>query len=108
MRTSCEQMSDRIVELLYGELSDDGRTSLDAHLAGCDRCRSEIEAFRGARAAVRRVLDEPLPAAARANILRAAAEQAQAAAGHAAPGGSSRPVQRRVPEERPSFWDWLR
>src|SRR5262245_50514172 len=74
MASNCENVSAQMMELLYGELPADARASVDAHVAGCERCRSELEGFERTRAVARRALDEAPPARARAAILKAAAD----------------------------------
>jgi hypothetical protein len=133
MKMSCEQMSDQVMDLLYGELPVAERPAVEAHLAGCERCRAEVEAFRQTRAVVRDALDEPVPARAHASILRAAAEQAGvqlaalaaahetaapavmrartvvAAAAPAARAPAPAPAPARsLVEVRPPFWERLR
>jgi anti-sigma factor RsiW len=39
-----------LVEYLYGEIDDDTRARLDAHLAACADCRETLDGMRGARA----------------------------------------------------------
>ncbi len=46
MATNCEDVSARMMELLYGELPADARASVDAHVAGCARCRGELDGLR--------------------------------------------------------------
>ena len=74
MAINCQDVSARMMELLYGELSGDDRAALEAHLAGCPSCAAELATFQSTRAAARRALDidEP-PARAHQAILRAAA-----------------------------------
>ena len=43
----CQSARDCIVLLNYGELPDELAGVLEQHLAGCDDCREELEAFRG-------------------------------------------------------------
>jgi hypothetical protein len=83
---NCQDVSARMMELLYGELSGDERAAIEAHLAGCASCRAELAGFQSTRAAARRALDadEP-PSRAHQAILRAAA------------GAAKQP--------RPSFWE---
>src|SRR5262245_21459299 len=100
MTSSCDDVNARMMELLYGELPADARATVDAHVAGCARCRSELEGFEKTRALARRALDEAPPARARAAIL-------QAAAAHVA--AQARPVARQpAAPEKVSFWDRLR
>jgi hypothetical protein len=100
MATNCEDVSAQMMDLLYGELPADARANVDAHVAGCARCRSELEGFEKTRAAARAGLDEAPPARAHAAIMKAAAAHLAAQAQPAAP----KPA---VPE-RASFWDRLR
>jgi hypothetical protein len=101
MATSCEDISARMMELLYGELPDADRASFEAHIAGCARCQAEREAFEGTRAMARGALDEPVPARAHAAILRAASEHLKTAA--QATAAAATPAKART-----SFWDWIR
>jgi HEAT repeats len=43
----CQSARDCIVLLNYGELPDELAGALEQHLAGCEDCREELEAFRG-------------------------------------------------------------
>ena len=108
MVMSCQDVSARMLELIYGELGDDERATLETHIAGCADCRAEREGFERTRAVARQALDEPVPARARAAILAAAAAaQAPAAAtpsvaaaprttaAAAAPARTARPPERR-------------
>jgi hypothetical protein len=94
----CQDVSGRMMELLYGELSGDDRAAVEAHLAGCASCRAELAGFEGTRAAARRALDadEP-PARAHQAILRAATAAVAAK--------QSKPIEARAVPRRPSFWE---
>ena len=98
MAINCQDVSARMMELLYGELSGDDRAALEAHLAGCASCAAELATFQSTRAAARRALDadEP-PARAHQAILRAAA--AAVAAKH------PKPIEARAAAPQPSFWE---
>ncbi len=109
MATSCEDVSARMMELLYGELPEGERAAIEAHLgqigqagsdrAGCARCRAELADLQKTQAVARQVLDETPPARAHQAILRAAAAAVAARA----------PVpERRAVPTRASFWDRLR
>jgi hypothetical protein len=100
MATNCEDIGAQMMELLYGELPAEARASVDAHVASCARCRSELEGFERTRALARRGLDEAPPARARAAIMQAAAAHLAAQAQPAA-----RPTA--VPD-KVSLWDRLR
>jgi len=99
MATPCDDVSARMVDLLYGELSSGERAEIDAHVAGCERCRSELEGFEKTRAVARQALDEAPPARVRAAIL-------QAAAAHVA--AQAQPARQAAAPDRVSFWDRLR
>ena len=101
MAIGCEEVSTRMMELLYGELSGEDRAAVDAHLAGCASCRAELAAFQATRIAARRALDDDAPPArAHQAILRAAAAAVAAK--------QPQPIQARaVPARRP-FWERLR
>jgi hypothetical protein len=103
MATSCEDISARMMELVYGELPDADRASFEAHIAGCARCRAERDAFDSTRAMARGALDEPVPARAHAAILRAAGEHLEATRAAAKAAATSAPATPRM-----SFWDWIR
>ena len=111
MASNCEDVSAQMMELLYGELPADARASVDAHVAGCARCRAELDGFEKTRAVARSGLDEAPPARARAAIMQAAAAHlaAQAQAQPAARAGrharegvvlGSAPVALGVPDAR--------
>ena len=95
---SCQSVSARMMDLLYGELSGDERATIEAHLAGCPSCRAELAAFQGTRTSARRALDadEP-PARAHQAILRAAAAAVAAK--------QPRPIEARSATPHPSFWE---
>jgi hypothetical protein len=101
MAIDCQQVSTRMMDLLYGELSGEERATVEAHLAGCASCRAELAAFQGTRAAARRALaaDAP-PARAHDAILRAAAA--------AVAEKQAQPVAARPAPAQPSFWERLR
>jgi anti-sigma factor RsiW len=98
MAITCQDVSARMMELLYGELPGDDRAALEAHLAGCASCAAELATFQSTRAAARRALDtdEP-PARAHRAILRAAAAAVAAK--------QPKPIEARVAAPQPSFWE---
>ena len=98
MAINCQDVSPRMMELLYGELSGDDRAALEAHLAGCASCAAELAALQSTRAAARRAFDddEP-PARAHQAILRAAAAAVAAK--------QPKPVETRAAAPQPSFWE---
>ncbi len=98
MAINCQDVSARMMELLYGELSGDDRATVEAHLAGCASCAAELATFQSTRAAARRALDvdEP-PARAHQAILRASAAAVAAK--------QAKPIEARAAARRPSFWE---
>jgi len=109
MATNCENVSAQMMELLYGELPADARANVDAHVAGCARCRAELDGFEKTRAVARQALDEAPPTRVRAAILNAAAAHLAAQAQPAAAAAVAPPPARKpVVEEKISFWDRLR
>jgi len=100
MASNCEDVSAQMMELLYGELPADARANVDAHVAGCARCRGELESFEKTRAVARQGLDEAPPAGARAAIMAAAAAHLAAQAQPAA--------RKPAAPEHVSFWDRVR
>jgi len=104
MASNCEDVSAQMMELLYGELPADARASVDAHVAGCARCRAELDGFEKTRALARRGLDEAPPARVHAAIM-------QAAAAHLATQAQAQPAaaaRKPAAPETASFWDRLR
>lgn len=61
---ACEDWKERLIAELYGEISEDERRAVRAHLERCDACRLELEELTAARAALR-AADLPVPAAPR-------------------------------------------
>src|SRR4051794_6306446 len=104
MASNCEDVTAHMMELLYGELPADARASVDAHVAGCARCRAELDGFEKTRALARTGLDEAPPARARAAIMQAASAHLAAAQAQARPVGARRPAA----AEKESFWERLR
>ena len=101
MAIGCEDVSARMVDLLYGEIPADERAPLEAHVTGCARCRAELAGLRATRAAARRTLDaDAPPARAHQAILRAAAAAVAAQ--------QAQPVTARPAPARPSLWERLR
>lgn len=58
----CNLAQQLIVQSIYGELPDEGRRDLDLHVAECERCRNELEAYRALRRAMLAApIEEPSP-----------------------------------------------
>jgi hypothetical protein len=98
MTFSHEETQERLLDLVYGEAAGDERAALEAHVAGCERCRGALEALGGTRARVRAaMIDEPAPAHVHDRLMKAATEAVAPAA--AAP--------RAVKADPPTPW-WRR
>jgi anti-sigma factor RsiW len=63
---------DLLAEYVDGTLADRERTAVDAHLAGCDRCREEISLTRASRASLRRLPELEAPVGSVSRALREA------------------------------------
>ena len=102
MTFSHDDIDQRIVDLLYGELAGEERAAFDAHVAGCERCRREVESLTGARAAARTVvragLDDEPPSALRERILVAARQAAAERAPVEAHAAKSSQASRGAPK----------
>src|SRR5438445_13370176 len=110
MAMTHEQIDEQMVDFLYGELPADARAAFEAHVAGCERCRREVESFGQVRAVARTVLDEEPPARVHDAVMRAARQAAaaatvQVAATAAAPAKETKPAK-KVEPARASLWHW--
>ncbi len=109
MTMTHEQIDEQMVDFLYGELPADARAAFEAHVAGCERCRREVESFGQVRAVARTVLDETPPARVHDAVMRAAREAVAAApAKAAAPREAQKEAKKKAEPSRASLWDWLR
>ena len=45
----CDHAQQLIVQYIYGELSDEHSHSLELHMAGCEFCRGELQAYQALR-----------------------------------------------------------
>jgi len=58
----CNLAQQHIVQYIYGELPDEGCHALEQHVAGCQRCRNELDAYRALRRAMLAApVEEPSP-----------------------------------------------
>jgi anti-sigma factor RsiW len=58
----CDHAQQWIVQYIYGELSDERCHSLELHIAGCEACRSELQAYQALRATMSLApVEEPSP-----------------------------------------------
>lgn len=81
----CEEMAERLIDLLEGELPADEHQRAAEHIRRCPCCAAMKSSFQGVRDLVRRSMEEPLSETQRADLARAvldalAAEGARAAA----------------------------
>ena len=81
MTLAHQDIRERLVDYLFGELDEPARAAFDEHLAGCESCRATVEATAKARAMAREVvrapLEEPVPLGLRSRVLAAAAAAAE-------------------------------
>jgi anti-sigma factor RsiW len=63
---------DLLAEYVDGALADRDRAAVDAHLAGCDRCREEISLARASRASLRELPEVHAPVGSASRALREA------------------------------------
>ncbi len=102
----------RLIEFLYGELDGEARAAFDVHVAGCQRCRSEVAAFEQTRAAARAVVRAPLAEPVPAAVLSRVMEAAMRAAGERASATVNRDAVRaqvaRAGGDTPRWLAWLR
>jgi anti-sigma factor RsiW len=109
MTMTHEQIDEQMVDFLYGELPANARAAFETHVAGCERCRREVESFGQVRAVARTVLDEAPPARVRDAVMRAAREAAAATPARAvATPAKAAAAGAKVEPARASLWDWLR
>lgn len=64
----CEGMKERLVELLYGEVSSTDRAAVEAHLGGCAACREELSQFQEVRRTLRTVAAD-VPSSDRSRVI---------------------------------------
>ncbi len=58
----CNLAQQHIVQYVYGELADEGCHNLEQHVAGCERCRNELQAYEALRHAMALApIEEPSP-----------------------------------------------
>ncbi|HUL59154.1 MAG TPA: zf-HC2 domain-containing protein [Anaeromyxobacteraceae bacterium] len=72
-----DAFQERLLDLAYGEISRREARSLEAHLAGCEACRAELERIRATRRAMAALAPEPAPERGEAVLLAAAREAAR-------------------------------
>ena len=85
-----DDIRERLIDFLYGELDAGARAAFDAHLKGCDACRGEVDGAERARGIGRAVARAPLGDAVPPGVRARALAAAHAAAARAEPGRESR------------------
>lgn len=61
MASDCKEQQGKIARLLIGDLTEDERQSLEAHLTACAVCRSEREGYARTLDLLQSSQDEPVP-----------------------------------------------
>lgn len=69
---------DLLAAYVDGALAPEERAAVDAHLAGCPRCREEVDLARRAVEALASLADEPVPLGVTAPVLAEARRRAEA------------------------------
>jgi len=49
---NCDQVREKLIDLVYGELAGPEAAAVEEHLRGCAACRAELARLRRARAAL--------------------------------------------------------
>jgi len=75
-----DDIRERLVDYLYGQLDDDARAAFQAHLDTCPACREEVGGAERARVVAREVVRRPLGDAVPERVRARAFEAARAAA----------------------------
>ena len=67
--TVCAAGVDRLMDYLEGLIPPAAVASIEAHVAGCDRCRAFIASYQATPRILRDATDVSMPAAAQASLL---------------------------------------
>lgn len=67
----CEEMAERLIDLLEGELPAEQHQRAAEHIRRCPCCAAMKSSFQGVRDLVRRSMEEPLSETQRADLARA-------------------------------------
>ncbi len=72
---NCEQIHDRTIDFIYGELSPQDRSAFELHMAGCVTCARDVESLARAREVAKAAVTGPLlqdaPGRVRAAVMQA-------------------------------------
>lgn len=79
--SDCSDIRDKMLELLYDELSVSERPQVEKHIAGCDSCKTEFAELQGVRQAYGALPDVAPPARVSAYVLAEAAKAAKSPKG---------------------------
>jgi hypothetical protein len=74
---SHEEMQERLLDLLYGELPPREARQVEDHAASCEACRAELERMRATRGLMASLPEEPAPERGERILLAAAREAAR-------------------------------
>ncbi|HEY4187748.1 MAG TPA: zf-HC2 domain-containing protein [Polyangia bacterium] len=107
---SHDDIRERLIDFLYGELDGEARAAFTAHVDGCELCRAEVTGAEQARALGRAVARAPLsdevPSRVRVAVLAAARAAGQEKAMAATPGLTIAARAAAAPQQ--SWFDRLR
>ena len=83
---NCEQIHERTIDFIYGDMNPEDRAAFDLHLAGCPACVSDVGSLSRTRDVARAALTGPLLQDAPGRVRAAVLEAARAARKPAAEG----------------------
>jgi hypothetical protein len=121
---NCADISERLIDHLYGELAEGDRLAFDTHVGGCESCRREVRGLDRTLGRARTALRGPLSEEPPPRVRRAVLEAAAAAVGARAEVGRVEPERAEAPGRKKAsgvgrdeesahggvktFWAWLR
>jgi len=97
--SACSEIDALMIDWLYQELDESMAASFEEHLAGCARCRAEVESLEQTREAVRVLPELEPPSSVSAILLHEAAKRA--------PSPARKPVVAVADEDSPGLFAWL-
>jgi len=80
VRTDCSKVEELLVDYLYHELPPEISADVEAHLATCERCRTELAGFQAVRSAAQEIPRHAPPQGLAVAILAEASRSRHAAA----------------------------
>ena len=99
-----DDIRDRLVDFLYGQLDGEARAAFQAHLDGCAACREEVGGVERARVVAREVVRRPLGDAVPERVRTRAFEAARAAV---AARAAAVPAQAQTAVRPPAVEGWF-